>query len=129
MSACELQPDDGANPPAVFNRCMKVVFVSSSPPVGPAKVPTALTRSQAIEPGLTKFGSVEEPSTRPQTVLVSRECCQVARMTPFSNGLGLKKWVVTCSTWPLNKVACGVNNVKATPFAQPGLLGSQGRQL
>src|SRR5215470_10265883 len=110
---------------------MKVVFTSLSPPVGPAKVPTSFTftRSQAIEPGLTNLGSVEEPSTRPQTVLVSREFCQVARMTPFSNGLGLKKWVVTCSTWPLNKVACGVNNVKATPFAQPGLLGSQGRQL
>src|SRR5262249_52847287 len=87
------------------------------------------TRSHAIAPGLTKFGSVEEPTTLPQTVLVSRECCQVARMTPFSIGLGLKKWVVTCFNSSLNNVACGVNNVKATPFAQPGLLWSQGRQL
>ena len=41
--------------------------------------------------------------TSPQTVLVSRECCHVARTMPaaatvgsalLSNGLGLKKWVV-----------------------------------
>ena len=31
-----------------------------------------------------------------QTVLVSRECCHVARTVPFSYGLGLKKWVVIC---------------------------------
>src|SRR5262245_33354264 len=110
---------------------MKVVFVSLSPPVGPARNPTSftLTLSHAIAPGLTKFGSVDIPTTLPQTVLESLECCQVARMTRFSNGLGLKKWVVTCSNSSLNNVACGVNNVKATPFAQPGLPGLQGRQL
>src|SRR5262245_21827596 len=109
---------------------MKVVFCSVSPPVGPARAPTFSTRSHAIAPGLTKFGSVEDPITRPQTVLVSIECYQVARMTLlFSNGLGLKKWVVTCFNRSLNNVACGVNNAKATPFAQPGLLGSHGRQL
>src|SRR5215510_8074388 len=108
---------------------MKMVFVSVSPPVGPARTPTSFTKNHAIAPGLTKFGSVEEPITWPQTVLVSLECCQVARMTLFSNGLGLKKWVVTCFNRSLNNVACGVNNLKATPFAQPGLLGSHGRQL
>ncbi len=68
---------------------MKVVFTSLSPPVGPAKVPTSFTftRSQAIEPGLTNLGSVEEPSTRPQTVLVSRECCQIITGGRFFFGL------------------------------------------
>jgi hypothetical protein len=31
-----------------------------------------------------------------QTVLVSRECCQVARAMPFSSGLGLRKRVMIC---------------------------------
>jgi len=58
---------------------------------------------------------------RAQTVLVSRESTQVARTTPFANGiglnskgLGLKKWLVSCSPWSLSNVACGVNNVQAT---------------
>src|SRR5215475_4546371 len=105
---------------------MKVVPVSLAPPVGPACAPTTSTRSQGIAPGMTNFGSREDPITLPQTELVSRECCQVARTTPPSKGLGLKKWVVTCSPSPLNNVACGVNNEKATPEAQPGVLESQG---
>src|SRR5262249_37804011 len=94
---------------------MKVVLVSLLPPVGPAWAPTTCTRSQGIAPGVTKFGSEEDCTTRPQTVLVSCECCQVARTMLPSKGLGLKKWVVTCRLWSLNNVACGVNNVHATP--------------
>src|SRR5262245_4946596 len=107
---------------------MKVVPVSLAPPVGPACAPTTSTRSQGIAPGVTKIGSEEDPITFPQTVLVSRECCQVARTMSPSKGLGLKKWVVTCSSRSLNNVACGVNNAKAKPEAQSGLLWSQGRQ-
>src|SRR5215510_4104628 len=107
---------------------MKVVLVSLAPPVGPVCAPTTCTRSQGIAPGVTNFGSVEDPITLPQTVLVSLECSQVARMTLPSKGLGLKKCVVTCSARSLNNVACGVNNAKATPEAQSGLLWSQGRQ-
>src|SRR5262245_58952327 len=107
---------------------MKVALVSLAPPVGPACVPTTSIRSQGIAPGVTNFGSEVDASARPQTELVSRECCQAARTTPPSEGLGLKKCVVTCSPWLLNNVACGVNNAKATPEAQPGWLESQGRQ-
>src|SRR5262245_45971789 len=119
MSVDTPQPVEGAAPPTVFNRWMKVVLVSLSPPVGPAWAPTSFTctRSQGIAPGVTKFGSEEEAIARPQTVLVSLECCQVARTVPPSKGLGLKKWVVTCRLWSLNNVACGVNNVQATPEA------------
>src|SRR5207302_11436636 len=122
----ELQPFDGATPPEVFNRWMKVVSDSVSPPVGPLSAPTTVTKSQAMAFGATKAGSEEElPGfTWPQTVLVSRECCHVARIVPaattagfvlFSNGLGLKKWVVTCFPSSLNKVACGVKSTKAKP--------------
>jgi hypothetical protein len=68
----------------------KVVLVSLSPPVGPGSVPTTWSRSQGIAPGSTKLGS-EEAIAMAQTVLVSRECCQVARAMPLSSGLGL--WV------------------------------------
>ncbi len=60
-------------------------------------------------------------------MLVSRECCQVARMVPSattaglvfgSTGLGLKKCVVTWSPSPLNSVASGVKSAKATPFPE-----------
>src|SRR5262245_55964184 len=115
MSVGSLQPFDGAAPPTVFNRCMKVVLVSLSPPVGPACAPITPARSQGIAPGVTNIGSDEDPITRPKTELVSRECCQVARTTRPSKGLGLKKWVVSCSPRSLNNVACGVNNEKATP--------------
>src|SRR5262245_10076865 len=107
---------------------MKVVPVSLAPPVGPACAPTTSTSSQGIAPGVTNFGFEEVPITLPQTELVSWECCQVARTTSPSKGLGLKKCVVTCSLRSLNNVACGVNSEKATPEAQPDVLGSQGRQ-
>src|SRR5262245_9239717 len=99
---------------------MKVVFVNLSPPVGPTCAPTSFTctRSHGIAPGVTNLESVEDPITLPQTVLVSWECCQVARMMPPSLGLGLnskgfglKKCVIICSLSSLNNVACGVNNV------------------
>src|SRR2546422_9459816 len=100
---------------------MKVVSINLSPPVGPAWAPTTCTLSHGIAPGLTKFASREDAITLPQTVLVSRESSQVTRTMPPSTGLGLKKWVVTCRSWSLNNVACGVNNVQATP-------GPDGRQ-
>ena len=74
---------------------MKVVFVNLSPPVGPAWVPVSFTfsLSQAIESVLT----MAELTRLAHTVLVSRESCQVARIVPPSTGLGLKKWVISCS--------------------------------
>jgi len=79
-----------------------------------------------MEPCATKAESEEEwPGfTSPQTVLVSCECCHVARIMPsattvgsalLSNGLGLKKCVVTSLLLSVNRVACGVKSVKATP--------------
>ena len=104
---------------------MKVVFVSVSPPVGPSSDSSRRKRSQAMAPGATKAGSVgqESPgdrSTLPQTVLVSRECCHVARIGPsplrwlvlVSNGLGLKKWVMICLSSSLNRVASGVKSAR-----------------
>jgi len=90
---------------------------------------SAVTRSQAMAFGATKRESEEElPGfTWPQTVLVSRECCHVTRTGPtattagfvlFSNGLGLKKWVMSCFSSSLNSVACGVKSVKATPVPE-----------
>ena len=59
-SVDKVQPVDGATPPEVFSRWMKVVTVSLSPPVGPSWAPTTSSRSQAIAPGSTKAGSEEE---------------------------------------------------------------------
>ena len=39
MSAVERQPVEGATPPWVLSRWMKVVFVSLSPPVVPVSTP------------------------------------------------------------------------------------------
>src|SRR5882724_1391570 len=94
---------------------MKVVSNSLLPPVGPSWAPTICSRSQGIAPGATKSGSEEVVIATAQTVLVSRECCHVARGMPLSNGLGLRKWVMTCLSWPLNKVACGPKNVQTKP--------------
>src|SRR2546423_6684701 len=116
MSVDEAQPVDGASPPEVFSRWMKVVSASASPPVGPLSAPTTVTRSQAMAFGATKAESDEElPAlTWPQTVLVSLECCQVARIVPTadtaglvfcSNGFGLKKCVVICLPSSLSRVA------------------------
>ena len=74
------QPVDGAIPPAVFSRWMKVVGVSLSPPVGPSLVSNHLqqepgNRARRDEGGV---GGVVGVATA-QTVLVSRECCHVAR--------------------------------------------------
>jgi hypothetical protein len=54
--------------------------------------------------GATKSGSEEAIAWPPQTMLVSRESCHVARIVPFSAGLGLKKWVVTCLSLSANRV-------------------------
>src|SRR4030095_2510019 len=112
-SVDKVQSVDGATPPEVFSRWMKVVAVSVWPPVGPSWAPATGSRSQGMAPGATKSGSEEEIARPPQTVLVSRECCHVARIVPFSNGLGLKKWVVTGFSWSFNKVACGVKRIRA----------------
>src|SRR6185369_18072955 len=104
---------------------MKVVFVILSP-VGPAWVPVSFTfsRTQAIESSLTMTAL----TSLAQTELVSRESCHVTRTVPPSTGLGLEKCVMSCSPWSLNKVACGVNNVNATPKGQFAFVGSQGAQ-
>ena len=49
------------------------------------------------------------------TVLVSREFCHVARIVPFSDGFGLKKWVMICLRESVNKVACGVKRTNLKP--------------
>src|SRR3982074_13396 len=94
---------------------MKVVSDSLSPPVGPTWAPTISSKSQGIAPGATKAGSEDAAIVLAQTVLVSCECCHVARGMPLSNGLGLRKWVMICLSCSLNKVACGPKNVQAKP--------------
>jgi hypothetical protein len=54
------QPVEGATPPEVFSRWMKVVAVSVSPPVGPSWAPATGSRSQGMASGATKAGSEEE---------------------------------------------------------------------
>src|SRR5262245_52827390 len=124
MSAGELQPVDGATPPDVFTRWTKVVGVSLSPPVGPSSIPTFTSRSQATAPRATKAESVKILSALAQTLLVSRECCHVARIAPGATtpgpasgscGFGLKKWVVRAPPSSSNSVACGVTSTYATP--------------
>ena len=67
-------------------------------------------------------------------MLVSRESCHVARIVPFSAGLGLKKWVVTCLSLSVNRVASGVKRIQAKPEAvrtlPAGVVGlGHGRQM
>src|SRR5262249_61778215 len=113
-----LQPVEGAMPPDVFSRWMKVVCVRKAPSVGPRPVPTTVSSNQGIAPGATKLGSVDDAIALAQTLLVSKELCHVARGMPLSNGFGLRKWVATCcriSAWEKlrvrNNVACGPKNV------------------
>ena len=68
-----------------------------------------------MAPSATKAGSVEAPVPLPQNVLVSPECCHVARTRSSSKGLGLKKWVMTYLSLSVNKVACGVKRIQAKP--------------
>ena len=70
-----------------------------------------------MAPGSTKSGSEEDAIATAQTALVSRECCHVARGMLPSSGLGLRKWVMTCLSWSLNKVACGPKSIQAKPEA------------
>src|SRR4029077_1213827 len=112
---------------------MKVVPVSAPFPTGPSSLPDTVNRSQATEFGATNAGSDEAlfGPTNAQTVLLSLECCQVARIAPgaitaglvlFSNGLGLKKWVMICRSAPLNRVASGVKRTYPPP---PLAVGAQ----
>src|SRR4030042_1951156 len=92
-SASWEQPLDGATPPEVFSRWMKVVCDSVSSPLGPSWAPTTVSRSQATAPCWTKSGSVEEVavwagSAAAQTVLVS-EVCHAARIAPLATTLAL----------------------------------------
>ena len=99
------QPSLGADPPFVFKRWMKVVLLSSVPPVGPSFAPTVCSNRQAIEP---VFGQLvgSEPArimvplkTAAHTLLLSNELCHVA--LPKGTGcvgsmgfsFGLRKWV------------------------------------
>ena len=76
-SAEDEHPVDGANPPRVFTRWMKVVPVSVTFPSGPSALFSTVSSSHAMEFGATKAGSLEawSFSTNAQTELVSRECC------------------------------------------------------
>ena len=65
-----------------------------------------------MAPCATKLESEDSAFFLAQTVLESLECCHVARGVPLPNGslglgLGLRKWVMTCLSLSLNKVACG----------------------
>jgi hypothetical protein len=87
-----------------------------------------------MAPGATKAGSEEVAIALAQTVLVSRECYHVARGVLLSDGLGLRKWVMACLSWSLNKVACGPKNVQAKPEASGHIAAGviafgHGRQL
>ena len=53
MSAGEVQPVDGASPPVVFSRWMKVVFANTLPPAAPFSTPTFVTLSQGMALGET----------------------------------------------------------------------------
>src|SRR5262245_19793893 len=91
-----LQPVEGATPPEVFSRWRKVLCVRKAPPKGPRSTPTTWSSNQGIAPGATKFESAEDAIALAQTALVSTELCHLARGVPFSSGLALRKWVVTC---------------------------------
>src|SRR4029453_2866826 len=110
MSFGVSQPVLGAKPPSVFNRWMNVVPDSVSPPFGPSCAPTTCNLTQGIAVDLTVATAIAFA----QTVLVSWESSQVTRTTPPSSGLGLAKWVMSCSRSSLNNVAWGVNNVQST---------------
>src|SRR5882757_5466085 len=103
---------------------MNVVRVSVSPPVGPSSAPATVTLSQATAPGATKLGSEEEspsgfegegPCTLHQTVLASRECCQVTCILPLSSGLFRRSWVMTSLSALLNRLGCCVKRVNLNP--------------
>src|SRR5436190_24346549 len=106
---------------------MNFASLSASPPDGPSCAPTTVTSSHAMAPGATKAGSDDALPGRtwPHTALVSRECCHVARMVPFSIGFGLKKCVVSCLPDWLNSVAsgrarCGVTEFDVSAVFQAG---------
>ena len=83
-----MQSSDGATPPEVFSRWMKVVAANVPPPVGPTYTPAIGSSSQAMASFATKRASVEGIAVPPQTMLESLESCQVARIFPSSDGLG-----------------------------------------
>ena len=101
------QPSLGADPPFVFKRWMKLVLLSSVPPVGPSFAPTVVSNRQAIEPVFGQLaGSVPAVitfsflRTAAHTLLLSNELCHVA--LPKGTGCvgslgfssGLRKWVM-----------------------------------
>jgi hypothetical protein len=63
---------------------MKLVLLSSVPPVGPSREPTVSSKRQGIEPVFGQLGSPElagidfPPRTAAHTLLVSNELCHVA---------------------------------------------------
>src|SRR5262249_49516823 len=119
---------DGASPPDVFSRWMKVVIDSVlSPGFGPFLTPAIGSRSQAMASDATKAVSVQGIALPPQTVLVSFEYCHIARIIPPSDGLGLtlKKWVMTCFPSTLsNNVASGVKSMN-WKLSLPSSVGRQ----
>ena len=91
--SAEPQPSasSGADPPFVFKRWTKVVWVRNLPPVGPCSEPMDCSKRQAIEPVFGQLvsepagieagegGVVEfESGTCAHTLLLSNELCQVA---------------------------------------------------
>src|SRR5438874_2190911 len=125
MSFMEVHSSDGATPPEVFSRWIKVVIVSVSPPVGPTWTPAIGSRSQAMASGATNLASEEGIAVPPQTMLESFESCQVARILPNSDGLGgtglalgLKKWVMICLSRSSNSVASGVKSTNLKPLSE-----------
>ena len=108
---------------------MNVVCVRVAPSVGPRWAPTTCSSNQGIAPGATKLASLGDATVLPHTALVSNELCQVARGVPFSNGFGLRKWVMICcckspciALMLANNVACGEKKVQENP-------DEEGRQI
>ena len=103
-SADVKQPSMGADPPFVFSRWMKLVWLSNVPPMGPSREPTVSSKRQGIEPVFGQLGSPELAriiafplKTAAHTLLLSNELCHVAlpkgtgRVGSLGFSFGLRK--------------------------------------
>ena len=104
---------------------MKVVCDKPAELSIPGRVPTTLRRSHGIAPVATIEGSVTVAMARAHAALLSNALCQVGRAMASSAGLGLRKWVATCTLisrpgqWiGTNNVACGPKKLQTIPVPE-----------